>query len=358
MNKRYMVSLLAVIVLFLLAYMGVSAVPATKWLFGVIIPYAAVFIFIVFFVRRILAWARVPVPFKIPTTGGQQKSLPWFKHASWDTPFSKGAVFIRMALEVVAFRSLFRNTRMKLKEGRITYALEIFLWVGALAFHYAFFTVLFRHLRFFTEPVPLPVQLVENVDSFFRLEVLADSIQFGVPGVYLSGLVLLGAVSYLLLRRLFVPGVKYISLASDYFPLFLIIGIAFTGILMRYFIKIDVTGAKELAIGLVTFRPTIPENLGSLFFVHMFLVSMLLAYFPFSKLMHAGGIFMSPTRNMTADTRAKRHVNPWNYPVKVHTYDEYEDDFREKMIEAGLPVVKMPAETAVEEPAEASEEKE
>ena len=53
MNKRYMVSLLAVIVLFLLAYVGVSAVPATKWLFGVIIPYAAVFIFIVFFIRRI-----------------------------------------------------------------------------------------------------------------------------------------------------------------------------------------------------------------------------------------------------------------------------------------------------------------
>ena len=358
MNKRYMVSLLAVIVLFLLAYVGVSAVPATKWLFGVIIPYAAVLIFIIFFIRRILGWARVPVPFKIPTTGGQQKSLPWVKHAKWDNPVSKGAVFMRMLLEVVAFRSLFRNTRMKLREGRVTYALEIFLWVGALAFHYAFFAVIFRHLRFFTEPVPLPVQLVENVDSFFRLEVLADTFQFGVPGVYLSGLVLLAAVSYLLFRRLFVPGVKYISLASDYFPLFLIIGIAFTGILMRYFLKIDVTGAKELAMGLVTFHPTIPENLGSLFFVHMFLVSMLLAYFPFSKLMHLGGIFMSPTRNMTTDTRAKRHVNPWNYPVNVHTYDEYEDDFREKMIEAGLPVVKMPAETAAEEPAEVSEEKE
>ena len=358
MNKRYMVSLLAVIVLFLLAYVGVSAVPATKWLFGVIIPYAAVFIFIIFFIRRILAWARVPIPFKIPTTGGQQKSMPWVKHAKFDNPDSKAGVFVRMLLEVVAFRSLFRNTRMKIREGKVTYALEIFLWVGALAFHYAFFTVAFRHLRFFTEPVPLPVRLVENVDSFFRLEVLADTIQFGVPGVYLSGLVLLGAVTYLLLRRLFIPGVKYISLASDYFPLFLIIGIAFTGILMRYFLKIDVTGAKELTIGLVTFHPTIPDNLGNIFFVHMFFVSILLVYFPFSKLMHLGGIFMSPTRNMTTDTRARRHVNPWNYPVKVHTYEEYEDDFREKMIEAGLPVVKMPAETAAAEPADASEEKE
>jgi nitrate reductase gamma subunit len=353
-----MVSLLAVIVLFLLAYVGVSAVPATKWLFGVIIPYAAVIIFTVFFIRRILAWARVPVPFKIPTTGGQQKSLPWIKHAKWDTPFSKGGVFIRMLLEVVAFRSLFRNTRMKLREGKVTYALEVFLWVGALAFHYAFFAVAVRHLRFFTEPVPLLVQLVENVDSFFRFEVMTNAFQFGVPGVYLSGLVLLAAVTYLLLRRLFVPGVKYISLASDYFPLFLIIGIAFTGILMRYFLKIDVTGAKELTIGLVTFQPTIPENLGSIFFVHMFFVSILLAYFPFSKLMHLGGIFMSPTRNTTADTRATRYVNPWNYPVKVHTYEEYEDDFREKMVEAGLPVVKIPAESVTEEPADAYEEKE
>ncbi|RPJ04203.1 MAG: menaquinol oxidoreductase [Deltaproteobacteria bacterium] len=349
MNKRYMISLLAVIALFLLAYVGVSAVPATRWLFGVWIPYAAVLVFIVFFIRRILAWARVPVPFRIPTTAGQQKTLPWIREAKWDNPSSKSGVFIRMLLEVVAFRSLFRNTRTKLREGRVSYYLEIFLWIGALAFHYAFFTVLFRHLRFFTEPVPLPVRLVENVDSFFRFEVLLDTIQFGVPGVYLSGLVLLAAVTYLLLRRLFVPGVKYISLASDYFPLFLIIGIAFTGILMRYFAKIDVTAAKELTMGLVTFRPSVPPTLGGIFYVHMLFVSVLLAYFPFSKLMHLGGVFMSPTRNMRSDTRARRHVNPWNYPVEVHTYDEYEEDFRDKMIEAGLPVEKEPVEPAAKE---------
>ncbi len=349
MNKRYMISLLAVIALFLLAYVGVSAVPATRWLFGVWIPYAAVLVFIVFFIRRILAWARVPVPFRIPTTAGQQKTLPWIREAKWDNPSSKSGVFIRMLLEVVAFRSLFRNTRTKLREGRVSYSLEIFLWIGALAFHYAFFTVLFRHLRFFTEPVPLPVRLVENVDSFFRFEVLLDTIQFGVPGVYLSGLVLLAAVTYLLLRRLFVPGVKYISLASDYFPLFLIIGIAFTGILMRYFAKIDVTAAKELTMGLVTFRPSVPPTLGGIFYVHMLFVSVLLAYFPFSKLMHLGGVFMSPTRNMRSDTRARRHVNPWNYPVEVHTYDEYEEDFRDKMIEAGLPVEKEPVEPAAKE---------
>ena len=70
------------------------------------------------------------------------------------------------------------------------------------------------------------------------------------------------------------------------------------------------------------------------------LVCTLFAYFPFSKLMHLGGVFLSPTRNMPNDSRMVRHVNPWNYPVKVHTYEEYEDHFREKMIEAGLPVEK------------------
>jgi len=352
MNKRYLLSLIAVIVLFLISYLGVEAVPGSKWLFGIVIPYAALIVFVAGFIRRLLTWSRSAVPFAIPTTGGQQKTLSWIKPNAIDNPSSKGAVFVRMLLEIVTFRSLFRNSRMKLREGKISYQLEIFLWVGALAFHYAFFTVLFRHLRFFTDPIPLPVRLVEDLDSFFRMEILQDFIQIGVPGVYLSGLVLLAAVTYLFLRRIFIRNVNYISLASDYFPLFLIFGIAFTGIMMRYVLKIDVTAAKQLAMGLVTFRPNIPQNVSSIFFVHLFFVSILLAYFPFSKLMHLGGIFFSPTRNMRADTRAVRHVNPWNYPVKVHTYEEYEDDFRDKMIEAGLPVDKMP------EPQEAAAEEE
>jgi nitrate reductase gamma subunit len=174
-----------------------------------------------------------------------------------------------------------------------------------------------------------------------------------VPGIYLSGLVLLAAVTYLFLRRIFIAQVRYVSLAADFFPLFLIMGIAFTGILMRYFTKTHLVAAKELAMGLVTFHPHIPEGIGAIFYVHLFFVCILLAYFPFSKLMHLGGIFLSPTRNMTANTREVRHINPWNYPVPVHTYDEYEDEFREKMIEAGLPVDK-----ASEAADEAPEEKE
>ena len=109
---------------------------------------------------------------------------------------------------------------------------------------------------------------------------------------------------------------------------------------MRYFFKVNVTGVKELAMGLVSLAPSVPEGIGVIFYVHLFLVSVLLVYFPLSKLMHMGGVFMSPTRNMINNSRMKRHSNPWNYPVKVHTYEEYEDDFREKMKEAGIPVEK------------------
>ena len=345
MNTKYMVSFLAVLGLFLLAWAG-SAV-GLQWLFGVVVPYLALIVFAVGFVRKVMGWANSTVPFAIPTTGGQAKSLPWIKDAKIDNPSSRAGVALRLALEILAFRSLFRNTRTKLKEGKLIYQLEIFLWVGALAFHYAFLTVLLRHTRLFTEPVPWCVQMLETVDSFFRIEIIYPFFQFGLPAVYLSGIVLLAAVVYLMVRRIVIAPVRYISLASDFFPLILIFGIAFTGIMMRYVTKVDITAAKQLTMGLVTLHPVVPDGIGPIFYVHLFLVCTLLAYFPYSKLMHLGGVFLSPTRNMLANTRAYRHVNPWNYPVKVHTYEEYEEEFREKMVEAGLPVDK-PLESSEE----------
>jgi nitrate reductase gamma subunit len=328
-----MYSLIAVIILLLLAYVGVAGMHL-EVLFGVIIPYAAIAIFIGGFIYKLVDWAKSPVPFPITTTGGQQASLPMVSPALIDNPKNKTGVVIRMLLDIFLFRSLFRNTRFEVREaGKFSYELEKWLWLFALVFHYAFLTVVVRHLRFFTEPVLLPVQLLEKLDSFF---------QVGLPALYLSGAALLAATIYLFLRRVFIPQMRYISLPADYFPLFLIMGIAGSGLLMRYFAKVDIVSAKELTMGLVTLRPTIPEGIGAIFYVHLFLVCVLLAYFPFSKLMHLGGIFFSPTRNMPGNNREVRHVNPWNYPVKIHTYEDYEDEFREKMIEAGLPVEKMP----------------
>ncbi|HDH02451.1 MAG TPA: menaquinol oxidoreductase, partial [Nitrospirae bacterium] len=180
-------------------------------------------------------------------------------------------------------------------------------------------------------PPPAFLQKIEVMDGF---------LQIGLPGLFISGVVLLAAATYLFLRRVFIPQVRYISLPADYFPLFLIIAIAVSGILMRYFIKVDVVSIKGLTLGLFSLNASVPEGISVLFYVHLFLVSILLAYIPFSKIMHFGGVFLSPTRNLANDSRVKRHINPWNYPVKLHTYEEYEDDFRDKMKEAGLPVDK------------------
>ncbi len=341
MNENYMFSLMAVILLFLLAVLGVDGFGLYSF-FGIFVPYLSFAVFVGFFLYRVIGWARSPVPFRIPTTCGQGKSLPWIKHAPIDNPSTTGGVVVRMLLEIVLFRSLFRNVKLQFRErgAKIFYDWELWLWIAALAFHWAFFAVVVRHLRFFTEPTPGFVKFFEYMDSFFRVEILTDVVQIGLPAMFISGFVLLVAVVYLLLRRMFIPKVKYISLSSDYFPLFLIIAIAVSGILMRYVSKVDIVSVKAFTLSLVKLSPALPEGVGTIFYVHLFLVCVLLVYFPFSKLMHMGGVFMSPTRNLANNTRMKRHVNPWNYPVDVHTYEEYEEEFRDKMIEAGLPVEK------------------
>ncbi len=326
-------SFIVVLILVLVAYAGVEVAQA-RFLFAVVFPYAAVSLFIIGMVVRVLKWGSSPVPFRIPTTCGQQKSLPWIKQSKLENPSGTLGVLGRMALEVLFFRSLFRNLKTQYGEDKkLSYGEAKWLWAAGLAFHWSFLLILIRHLRFFTEKVPMPVRLVEGLDSF---------LQIGTPLLYITDVVLLAAVIYLFIRRISIPQMRYLSLIADYFPLFLIIGIGTTGVLMRYFTKTDLISVKVLAMGLVSFNPD-PKmlgNIGVIFYIHLFLLSTLFAYFPFSKLVHMGGVFLSPTRNMANNSRMKRHINPWNYPVHVHTYAEYEDEFRDKMKKAGLPVEK------------------
>lgn len=324
-------SFFAVITLGVIVFAGVKAAHL-HYLFGVIIPYAAFLTFIIGIIYRVVQWGRVPVPFRIPTTAGQEKSFPWIKHNKIDNPFTSLGVIVRMALEVLLFRSLFRNTKTELRDGpKLSYGSTKWLWLGGLAFHWTFLIILIRHFRLFLEPVPIPIKILESLDGFF---------QVSAPVLYLTDLIFLGAVTFLFLRRVIIPQIRYISLAADYFPLFLIGAIGASGVLMRYFLKTDVVGIKELTMGLITFSPVVPQTIGIIFYIHLFLVSALLAYFPMSKLMHMAGVFLSPTRNLANNNRAVRHVNPWNYPVKVHTYEEYEDEFRDKMKSVGIPVEK------------------
>ncbi len=331
---RALSSLIAVLLLVTFAYVLGQGGEGTRILLGIVIPYAAVAVFLFGMIFRVLKWGSAPVPFRIPTTCGQQKTLPWIKHDELENPSGTLGVLGRMALEVFFFRSLFRNLKSQKYEGnQMAYGEAKWLWLAGLAFHWTFLIILIRHLRFFTQAVPFPVQMIEGLDSF---------LQIGAPLLYLTDAIFLAALTGLFIRRIALPQVRYISLAADYFPLFLILGIGITGVLMRYFIKTDIVSVKMLMMSLVSFSPDTAAlgKISPLFFVHLFLISLLFLYFPFSKLVHMGGVFMSPTRNMAANNRWKRHVNPWNYPVHVHTYEEYENDFRAKMKEAGLPVEK------------------
>jgi nitrate reductase gamma subunit len=44
---------------------------------------------------------------------------------------------------------------------------------------------------------------------------------------------------------------------------------------------------------------------------HLGMVIALMIVFPFSKLLHAPGLFFSPTRNQVDNAREKRHLAPW-----------------------------------------------
>ena len=324
-------SLAAVLVLIIAAMLGAGTFNL-DFLFGVIIPYAALATFIAGITGQVIKWARSPVPFHIPTVAGQQKSLPWIKDSKLESPSTTLGVIGRMLLEILFFRSLFRNTKAEIKTGpKLAYGSSKYLWLGAIVFHWSFLIIFLRHFRLFMEPIPSFVITLQNLDGFF---------QIGLPVLFITDALISAALLFLIFRRIFDSKIRYISLASDYFPLFLILSIAVTGILMRYFDKVDIIKVKELAVSLFSFQPAVPAGIGIMFFIHLFLVSVLIAYMPFSKLLHMPGIFLSPTRNLANNSRMKRHVNPWNSPVRVHTYEEYEDEFRDVMKAAEMPLDK------------------
>lgn len=324
---KVLVPLAAVLVCVAIAWAGVALVPG-QLAFGVIIPYIAMIIFVVGFVYRIVNWGRSAVPFRIPTTSGQQKSLPWIKQSKIDNPSSTAGVVGRMALEVLFFRSLFNTSKTEKRGDQLGFGSAKWLWFFGLVFHWSFLIILLRHLRLFFEPVPGVIVGLEALDTF---------LQVGIPLIYITDVLFLGALTFLFLRRVVVPRIRYISLPADYFALFLLLAIALSGILMRYVFKVDMVAVKEMTMGLVTLHPRVVSGIEPIFYIHLFMVSVLLLYFPWSKLMHAGGVFLAPTRNLRANSREVRHVNPWNYPVQVHSYAEYEDEFRAKMIKVGVP---------------------
>lgn len=270
--------------------------------------YLAFVIFVVGFLYRVIAWANTPVPINITTTG----------RGYLDNPQTRTASVLRMAFEVLLFRSLWKNTKYNLETNEVQS--NRVLWLGALAFHISFALIVIRHMRLFIEPFP----------SFLATLRAIEAVGPSMPGLNWSSLLIVGALSYLLVRRIINPELKYISILGDYFVVLLIISIAMSGIIVAYYKLVSVVAVKAWALNLAAFNIVAPD-FHWFFYVHLLLVSTLLAYFPFSKLMHAPGVFFSPTRNQVNDPRTRRHINPWNYPVIPESFEEYREKYKEAL---------------------------
>jgi nitrate reductase gamma subunit len=224
--------------------------------------YFAAFVLVAGLVHKIVQYARTPAPLKIPTT---------------PAPTTRSGVAFRMMREVVLFESLFRGNK--------------WTWIFGWVFHFGLFMVTLRHLRYFIEPVPFVIQLVQP---------------FGIYG----GLAMIVGLAGLWARRFLVDRVKYITSPSDHLILGLLILIGCTGLLMKFVFHVDVVEIKTFFLGLYSFDLK-PLPADPLLLLHLFLVASLMIIFPYSKLLHAPGLFFSPTRNQVDNPREQRHIAPW-----------------------------------------------
>jgi nitrate reductase gamma subunit len=301
--------------------------------------YAAAAMFVCGVAWRVWGWARTPEPFRIPTTSGQQRALAWIAPSRVESPSTRLGVFGRLCLEGFLFRSLFRNTAFVPPAARTDAAPgPVFLerkalWLGGLALHWSLLVIVVRHLRLFVEPVPRSVAALAALDGFFDL---------GAPRWYATDAVVAVALVYLLARRLRDPLLRYVSLPADYLALAALMAVAGTGIVVRYVVRTDLVAVRGYALGLAAFAPVALPAMSYWLAAHLAAVSFLLAVLPFTKMVHAAGIWLSPTRNQANDSRRRRHVNPWNAPAAVHDREAWQDEFRDKLLAAGLPIDETP----------------
>jgi len=151
--------------------------------------------------------------------------------------------------------------------------------------------VVLRHLRYFQQPVWPPVVWLQPF------------------GIY-AGLAMVGALGGLWARRFLVDRVRYISTPSDHLMLALLLAIGLTGLAMSFVAHTDIIAVKAFMLGLMRFDlQPLPADPALL--LHLALVAVLMIVFPISKLLHAPGLFFSPTRNQADTSREARHIAAW-----------------------------------------------
>jgi len=180
------VSLLAVIVLVVISWLGVKTV-GLESLFGVVIPYLAIAVFVLGIIYRVVEWAKIPVPFRIPTTCGQGKSLPWIKANNLEAPYNTWGVIGRMALEVL-LSDLFQKHKSGIARRSESH---IRLCQMAVAGRNTFplFLLDNSHKAFpiFSRAGAGVVELISSVDGFFQIL---------VPTIFITDIAFLVAVTY------------------------------------------------------------------------------------------------------------------------------------------------------------------
>jgi len=231
------------------------------------IVYAALFylaaaVLVVGLALKIRGYARTPAPLKIPTT---------------PAPVTGAGVALRLTREVVFFESLFKSSK--------------WTWLFGWLFHAALLLVLLRHLRYFQQPVWTPVAWVQAFGTYAGFAMIA-----GLGGLWA--------------RRFLVDRVRYISTPSDHLHLALLLAIGLSGLGMRFVAHTDIVALKAFMLGLMRFDlQPLPSD--PLLLVHLTLVAALMIVFPISKLLHAPGLFFSPTRNQADTPREARHLAAW-----------------------------------------------
>ena len=319
----------ALVLVLALAGAFAGAVPGGVTTVTVVLPYAAFLTLVAGVAWRVWKWAESPVPYRIPTTCGQQRSLPWIPTAPIDNPDTGLMAAVRVAIEALLFRSLLRNSRARVSAGKLEFSEARLLWLASLALHWSLLVIVLRHLRFVLQPTPFFVAPLDRIDGLLRI---------GSPPLLITDVLLVAALLYLFGRRLVNPLLRYMALFTDYFALLLLLGIALSGMAMRYVAPVDIVSVKMFALGLASFHPAAPGAPSAFLLAHLLLISTLAIYLPFSKLVHFGGVFLSPTRNLANNSRRVRHINPWNQPVPTHTYTAWEAENADKLKLAGLPL--------------------
>jgi len=224
--------------------------------------YIATAIFVVGVSLKIRSYARTPAPLKIPTT---------------PAPTTGTGVALRLTREVVFFESLFKASK--------------WTWLFGWLFHFALLLVLLRHARYFQQPVWAVIAFVQPF------------------GMY-AGFAMVAGLAGLWARRFLVDRVRYISTPSDHLHLALLLAIGLSGLGMRFVSATDIVAVKAFMLGLMRLDIQ-PLPADPLLLLHLALVALLLMVFPISKLLHAPGLFFSPTRNQADTSREVRHVAAW-----------------------------------------------